>query len=194
MNIYLQVGLSDCQLKICKNDWNTTHLIPIRAKEDFLQNGAQRLALDIRTSSSNSNRQWRNYVLPVTEVKVVGSPIDQECVSANTIVTFDALTYSNKLQGSYILYRHKTLPYEVQVSFRRCNLRELCHCSVAVRVEDLIISFDICSRGYIQVWAERINGDIIAHTQLPKGVKLLSLDEGRSYEVYKHCNMHKTYF
>ena len=183
MNIYLQVGLSDCQLKICKNDWNTTHLIPIRAKEDFLQNGAQRLALDIRTSRSNSNRQWRNYVLPVTEVKVVGSPIDQECVSANTIITFDALTYSNKLQGSYILYRHKTLPYEVQVSFRRCNLRELCHCSVAVRVEDLIILFDICSRGYIQVWAEQINGDIIAHTKLPKGVKLLSLDEGRSYEV-----------
>ena len=178
-----QVGLSDCQLKICKSNWNTTHLIPVRAKEDFMLNKDQRLALDIRASNSNSNKQWRNYVLPVTEIKVVPSPIDQECISSNTILTFDDLSYSNNLQGSYVLYRHTTLPYQVQVFYRRSNLRELCHCSVAVRVEDLIILFDICSRGYIQVWTEGLNGELVDHNQLPRGVKLLSLDEGRSYEV-----------
>ena len=38
-----------------------------------------------------------------------------------------------------------------QVFYRRCNLRELCHCAVAVRAGQLIVTFDICSRGYLQV-------------------------------------------
>ena len=85
-----------------------------------------------------------------------------------------------------MLYRHKVLPYEVQVFYRRCNLRELCHCSVAVRLENLIILFDICSRGYMQVWVVGRNGDILAQNDLPEGIKLLSLDEGRAYEVCLH--------
>ena len=37
-----------------------------------------------------------------------------------------------------------------QVFYRRCNLRELCHCAVAVRAGQLIVTFDICTRGYLQ--------------------------------------------
>ena len=37
----------------------------------------------------------------------------------------------------------------------------------------------------MQVWAVGRNGDIIHQNDLPDGIKLLSLDEGRSYEV---CN------
>ena len=98
--------------------------------------------------------------------------------------TFDSLKYSHKQQGTYVLYRHRVLRHEVQVFYRRCNLRELCHCSVAVRIEDLIILFDICSRGYLQVWPlNTLTGEVIAEKDLPDGIKLLSLDEGRSYEV-----------
>ena len=93
-----------------------------------------------------------------------------------------------------MLYRHKVLPYEVQVFYRRCNLRELCHCSVAVRVENLIILFDICSRGYMQVWVVGRNGDIFAQNDLPDGIKLLSLDEGRAYEVCLHCEFVQTHW
>ena len=175
--------LAKCQLKICRNDWNSTHVIPIKAVEDFLVNGEQLLALDIRSASFTSSKQWRNYILPVTEVRVIPGSVSQQCISDNAMITFDSLSYSHSHQGSYILYRHKTLPYEVQVFYRRCNLRELCHCSVAVRVEDLIILFDICSRGYMQTWVVGRNGDILPHNNLPDGIKLLSLDEGRSYEV-----------
>jgi hypothetical protein len=34
---------------------------------------------------------------------------------------------------------------------RRCNLREVCHCAVSIRVGELAVTFDICSRGYLQV-------------------------------------------
>ena len=50
-------------------------------------------------------------------------------------------------------------------------------------VSDLIILFDICSRGYLQVWTTNTQGQPIAKKDLPSGMKLLSLDEGRSYEV-----------
>ena len=179
-------------MKICRNNWNSTHYISVGAREDFLVNGEQLLALDIRSSSSSltGSGQWRNYEVPVTEVRVIpssdASPARQ-CISDNTVITFDSLNYSHKHQGTYVLYRHKVLPYEVQVFYRRCNLRELCHCSVAVRVDDMIVTFDICSRGYMQVWIQGRNGDILDKNDLPDGIKLLSLDEGRSYEVCSQC-------
>ena len=108
--------------------------------------------------------------------------------------TFDSLKYSHKQQGSYVLYRHQNLPHEVQVFYRGCNLRELCHCSVAVRIEDLIILFDICSRGYLQLWTTNLEGELIAKKDLPSGMKLLSLDEGRSYEVCLPVGLHNSQY
>ena len=180
--LIFQAGLPNCLHKICRHDWNSTHYIPIKAVEDFLYNGEQLLALDIRTGFT-STKQWRNYVLPVQEVRVIPGTITEVCQSDNSMFTFDSLRYSHKQQGSYVLYRHKTQPYEVQVYYRNCNLRELCHCGVAVRIGDLIVLFDICSRGYLQVWGIGKSGDIIVKEDLPDGLKLLSLDEGRSYEV-----------
>ena len=80
------------------------------------------------------------------------------------------MRYPHSEQGTFVLYRHTELGQEVQVShykynnylavqcvtivcqvfYRRCNLRELCHCAVAVRAGQLIVTFDICTRGYLQ--------------------------------------------
>ena len=65
------------------------------------------------------------------------------------------------------------------MSLRRCNLRALCHCSVAIRIQDLVISFDICSKGYLQVWSRGPNSS----DGLPEGADLVSLDEGRGYRL-----------
>ena len=149
-------------------------------------NGEQLVALDVRSSDFTSARHWRGYVLPVTEIRVLPSNLtSHQCVSDNLMETFDHVKYSHEQQGTYVLYRHKVLPHEVQVFYRRCNLRKLCHCSVAVRIEDLLILFDICSRGYLQVWAVSADGEVIAEKDLPDGIRLLSLDQGRSYEVWR---------
>lgn len=81
--------------------------------------------------------------------------------------------------GIYTLYRHLTAQQEVQLSLRRCNLRALCHCSVAIRIQDLVIGFDICSKGYLQVWSR---GPSLSEG-LPEGADLVSLDEGRGYRL-----------
>ena len=148
-------------------------------------NGEQLLALDIRSASFSGSKQWRNYVAPVTEVRVLPSGPRHSCISENGVTTFDSQVFPVSEEGSHVLYRHTRLPLEIQVVYRRCNLRELCHCSVAVRAGPAVIIFDICTRGYMQVWAVGRNGDIIQQDDLPDGIKLLSLDEGRSYEV---CN------
>jgi len=178
-----RAGLPNCLHKICRHDWNSTHYIPIKAIEDHLYNGEQLLALDIRTGFT-STKQWRHYVLPVQEVRVIPQTITEQCQSDNSMVTFDSLRYKHKQQGSYVLYRHTTQPYEVQAYYRSCNLRELCHCAVAIRIGDLVVLFDICSRGYLQVWGRNKEGEIITKEELPDGIKLLSLDQGRSYEIY----------
>lgn len=119
----------------------------------------------------------------MTEIRVLPSDPPKSCASDDGVTTFDGQNFPVSEEGSYVLYRHTRLPLEVQVAYRRCNLRELCHCSVAVRAGPVVIIFDICTRGYMQVWAVGRNGDIIRQNDLPDGIKLLSLDEGRSYEV-----------
>jgi hypothetical protein len=39
-------------------------------------------------------------------------------MSDGRIHTFDSLVYSMRQQGTYTLYRHTVLPYEVQVYYR----------------------------------------------------------------------------
>ncbi len=42
----------------------------------------------------------------------------ESCLSDGRIHTFDSLVYTMRQQGTYTLYRHTTLPYEVQVYYR----------------------------------------------------------------------------
>ena len=67
-----QVRLAECQLRICRDDWNSTaHHISVAARQDALLNTDQLLALDIRAAARTPARHWRGYVVPVTEVRVV---------------------------------------------------------------------------------------------------------------------------
>lgn len=70
----------------------------------------------------------------------------------------------------------------MQISYRRCNLRALCHCSVAIRIHDIVIAFDICSKGYLQVWSIEASG-VASPPRVPEGARLLSMDEGRAYKM-----------
>ena len=47
-----QVRLGECQLRICRDDWNSSaHHISVAAREDALLNTDQLLALDIRAAA-----------------------------------------------------------------------------------------------------------------------------------------------
>lgn len=176
-----RVGLPSCRHKICRNDWNSSHVIPLSAPEDWLYNGDQVVTLEISTGSSSTSL-WRDYNLPLQQVHVHGSSRTEQCHSDSSLTTFSGREYFPSGSGTYIMYRHAELQYEVQVTYRRCNLKKLCHCIVTVRVEDAAIAFDICSKGYLQVWAMNRNGKVSSKS-FPEGLKLHSIDEGRAYQV-----------
>jgi len=179
-----RAGLPSCSHKICSHNWNSTHQIPIRAVDDLLYNSEQILGLDIRTSVVTTASKWKHYSLPVKEVTVLPAPVTARCVSDQKIQTFDGAVHTQQEEGSFILYQHQALQYEVQIFYRHCNLRQLCHCAVAVRVGEITIAFDICSRGYLQVWTLGENGLPTSKDSIPKGLRLSSIEDGRSYEVY----------
>ena len=114
-------------------------------------------------------------------MRVVPGTRTERCLSSSSISTFTdrPLAPAHGGPGIYTLYRHLTAQQEVQLSLRRCNLRALCHCSVAIRIQDLVISFDICSKGYLQVWSRGPSSS----EGLPEGADLVSLDEGRGYRL-----------
>ena len=115
------------------------------------------------------------------QVQVVPGTRTEQCLSSSSISTFTdrQLAPAEGGPGVYTLYQHVGAQQEVQLSVRRCNLRALCHCSVAVRIQDLVIGFDICSKGYLQVWSRGAG----LSKGLPEGADLVSLDEGRGYRV-----------
>jgi len=175
-----RVGLPSCAHKICRHDWNSSHVIPLSAPEDWLYNGEQLVTLEIGTGAA-STHLWRDYTLPLHTVQVVPGTRTEQCLSSSSISTFTdrQLAPADGGPGVYTLYQHIGAQQEVQLSLRRCNLRALCHCSVAVRIQDLVIGFDICSKGYLQVWSRGAG----LSKGLPEGADLVSLDEGRGYRV-----------
>ena len=108
---------------------------------------------------------------------VVPGTRTEACLSSSSLTTFTGTALPIPSAGTYTLYRHPAALQEVQVTYRRCNLRALCVCSVAVRIRDVIIAFDICSKGDLQVWSAGPGRHV------PEGARLLSLDEGRAYRV-----------
>jgi hypothetical protein len=154
-------------------------VIPLSAPEDWLHNGEQLVTLELATTTA-STALWRDYRLPLHQVRVEPGTRRERCLSTAGLSTFSGASVPLR-PGTFTLYRHASGSQEVQVSYRRCNLRALCACSVAVRIQDIIIAFDICSRGYLQVWSPSATST--APARLPAGARLLSMDEGRAYRL-----------
>ena len=119
---------------------------------------------------------------------------------------YQILIIFNPFIGTYTLFRHKTLPYELQANVRECNIRNMCICALVVRSKDTAVTFDVCTKGYMRVWAKTIpstqnmeNDNKIQEEFLglqglkkPHGgfdnttkedIEVLSIDDGRIYKV-----------
>ena len=107
--------------------------------------------------------------------------------------------------GTYTLFRHKTLPYEIQVNVRACNIRNMCICALVVRSQDTAVTFDVCTKGYMRVWAKSLHSSDMKNDHkiqeeflglkglkeskhvfeniTKDGIEVLSIDDGRNYKV-----------
>ncbi|XP_064631729.1 uncharacterized protein LOC135490013 [Lineus longissimus] len=60
--------------------------------------------------------------------------------------TFDGLFYTNFQTGFFVAYKHKTLPYQVQIAVTECEPKTTCICAVAVQSEDDVYVVDRCRK------------------------------------------------
>lgn len=113
----------------------------------------------------------------------------------------------NLFSGTYTLFRHKTLPYEVQANLRSCNIRNMCICSLIVRSRDTAVTFDVCTKGYMRAWAKNLvsssskaendnniqeeflglkgkkNSNGVTQHNVTDDIEVFSIDDGRFYQL-----------
>ncbi|XP_061171737.1 von Willebrand factor D and EGF domain-containing protein-like [Saccostrea echinata] len=170
-----------CSYLITMNNWDSGVVIPVKAASDGLKDRDK--GRNIRIYLQTSNKTELISTVPVT---IVDGDKIAVCSSINDphMTTFDGRYYDNYLEGEFILYRHKSLPYEVRTYYRRCNNVAACNCAVVVRSVDDVILIDVCgpsmgqsSRRTPHNLKMYLNGD------LTPGTEIIRIAGGKSYEI-----------
>lgn len=132
----------------------------------------------IRADLQNISR-----IFSFAQVQIIQAGVVERCVSSTHIYTFDGIVYENPFEGTFILYKHSTLPYEVQIHRKPCSHASLCNCGVAVRFGDVMIAADICTTGKLRFWSYTLDGSYIEPSKIVHLPQIIRLDEGRSFQV-----------
>nr|XP_034327587.1 uncharacterized protein LOC105328884 [Crassostrea gigas] len=170
-----------CTYQMTMNTWSSGVLIPVKAALDGIKDRNQYRNIRVLFTASNVTK-----LISTVKLTVVDGDRVATCSSINDphMTTFDKRYYDNYLEGEFILYKHKTLPYEVRTYYRRCNLRAACNCAVAIKSGNDVILVDVCgpSRGAstkrtIFTIKMYLNGE------LTPGTEVISHNGGKTFEV-----------
>ncbi|ODN06591.1 Kunitz-type protease inhibitor 2 [Orchesella cincta] len=187
-NAFDLVVLSTCQYKVCADEWNTTHKLPVWAVNDGLfggedaQENPPSVIIEMRTAEASPPR-WQDIILPVQEVTIQQAEVSEECIAGDYIQTFDGLKYKNTYEGTFVLYKHATFPYEVQIHRRKCSNLPLCNCGIAMRFGEIMLAADVCTTGKMRFWSYTLDGNYIEPAKLQHLPKIVRVDEGRSFQI-----------
>ncbi|XP_062619852.1 uncharacterized protein LOC134281397, partial [Saccostrea cucullata] len=123
-------------------DGNTTVVFNITGYLDGIinyENRTSSVQFGVYTYPYDSYGIWRNISVPIIKVSVVDSDslvARMLCTSYNDphLTTFDGKQWDNHWTGEFIMYKHKYLPYSVNVLFSSCVAGyATCNCGVAIR-------------------------------------------------------------
>ncbi|XP_033756293.1 uncharacterized protein LOC117339037 [Pecten maximus] len=172
-----------CMVNITNDNWMTARYnLEVKATLDNLIDGnySEKISLDADYFVSGSMEQAKILKME-SQLTVVNRDRTGLCVSVNDphITTFDNLHYDNMLEGEFILYHHRTLPYEVRAFYRRCNGRASCNCAVAVRAYDDIIAIDKCGPDQSNTGFYPMTVQMFRNGIPTPGLRILSFYEGR---------------
>ncbi|XP_062596363.1 von Willebrand factor D and EGF domain-containing protein-like, partial [Saccostrea cucullata] len=121
---------------------NTTSLFNITGYLDGIINHKNRtssIQFGVSTYPYDSSGIWRNISVPKIKVYVIDSDnlvARMLCTSYNDphLTTFDGKQWDNHWTGEFIMYKHRYLPYSVNVLFSSCVAGyATCNCGVAIR-------------------------------------------------------------
>ncbi|XP_063436540.1 von Willebrand factor D and EGF domain-containing protein-like [Mytilus trossulus] len=160
----LEFDEQECRLTIPHVGWSNSYFINVTGVSDGIVNKVDRIVfLRLYTTIDHANKEdilkiWNSIHLPDLKIYISDKDIthiDNTCYSSNDpyLKTFDKSEWnitSPNDYGEYIMYKHETLPQQVNVYFSHCILRTgLCNCGVAVRSADSIFIANFCETGIL---------------------------------------------
>ncbi|XP_059165060.1 uncharacterized protein LOC131947776 [Physella acuta] len=176
-----------CGQKFSHHNWKDGIIIPVKATIDRIIDGDRYLTIQ-------SYIKFSGDLIPQEScADIQATVVDKDrtyiCYSVNDphISTFDKNYYDNHLSGDFILYKHKTLPYQVQVNFGPCSASPVatCNCKTAIQSGDDVIVFNSCDakQNRLRSNAAALNVQIIQNGELTPGTKIKQLGGGQQYDV-----------
>ncbi|XP_078575686.1 von Willebrand factor D and EGF domain-containing protein-like [Branchiostoma floridae x Branchiostoma japonicum] len=147
------VSRQNCQWLFTSAEWNGILEFPVKAVRDFqidgTHNGLRYMKVGFRQMSSRQADLWHGYQLE--DVDVLTRDKDRQgaiCKSETDphYRTFDGKRFHVHQSGTFVLYRHRVLPIEVQTRTQMCNAGNVaCNCGVSVRSGNEVFILTKCS-------------------------------------------------
>ncbi|CAH1784933.1 unnamed protein product [Owenia fusiformis] len=186
-----------CGINVQDSTWQQHNRIPIYAKLDNRRDGHRIRELTIGMSIVQDTRESEYIDLETCEINI-RDRWERQCKSVNDphLFTFDSWNYENHFEGHFVLYKHKTQPFEVQVIYQRCyQAHATCNCGAAVKAGDSVFVVDRCERNMLdQPIFGRAQGRwhnppmktfaYVWDDEFTPGVSILSKSGGKKYIVY----------
>jgi hypothetical protein len=190
-----------CSREVTQSNWNVLQNVSVAAKLDFKFDGNQtrNLTVWLRKVDASGTKTIEQRSLAVIKIKICDRDHSSTCSSINDphTTTFDGRYYNNFQEGFFILYRHKTLPYEAHIITQRCNGQATCNCGAGVMSGDTVFFVDRCrKKSFVNkhCGGEHGNGRyscknlmsvaVYAHTQFTPGTRIFSRNNGKDYYVW----------
>ncbi|XP_035672095.1 von Willebrand factor D and EGF domain-containing protein-like [Branchiostoma floridae] len=167
----------NCVKDFTPTEWNGILEFPVKATRDLQidgrSDGWRYMKVGFRPMSSLNSPLWDGY--QVEDVDVLTKDKDREgtvCSSTGDphYRSFDGKRFHVYQEGTFVLYRHQTLPIEVQTRMTMCGRGNVaCNCGVSVRSGNEVFILNKCSgsRHTLQ-WH---TGNIVQY-ELPLGVRV----------------------
>ncbi|CAH1780002.1 unnamed protein product [Owenia fusiformis] len=192
----------DCTYRIKASTWDEIHEIEVKAMGDstYQDAGTSNKGMMMMVEEEVGMKDmtpsfWQEYTVPDITIMVKTEPMNIEgavCKSINDphLTTFDGCFYNNYFLGEYVLYKHKTMPFEVHAIYKECQGAS-CNCAVAVKVTDDVIVIDRCGKKEdVVVWGDRsfeskrLKRTLFQNGELASGTKLIQSNDGKRYEIH----------
>ncbi|XP_041370718.1 uncharacterized protein LOC121384400 [Gigantopelta aegis] len=182
----MQAAQEPCQYQIDGHAWMNTLRIPVKGSIDDLKDRDKKRDIIITAHVVITDLVVQSVVVGQVDLTVKDRDRSALCLSSGDphFTTFDKKHYNNYLEGEFILYRHKTLPYEVRTFLRNCNGKASCNCAVAVKSGDDIIVIDRCGPQKAASDKRRpIVPRLYLNGELTPGTRVIMQSGGRKYQI-----------
>jgi hypothetical protein len=180
--------------EVTADNWDHNQTISVAARLDFKYDGNQTRFLVVRLIKQVAGKITQRRSLANFTLRICDNDRPAMCSSINDphITTFDGRYYNNFQEGFFVMYRHQSLPYEVQIVTQRCNNEATCNCAAGVRSGDTVFFVDSCrKKGFV---SKRCGQDkynchnlmkvsLYTHTQITPGTHIYSHNNGKEFII-----------